>query len=129
MNNKSKVTADLKSNLLHITLVGVISAEELNTLFTEIRFCVADLQPGFNVINDMTQCRVGHLRGLGTYIKIREYLVSKQVGNVLRVVNQEQVVFNQISRAIDKLNHSSPTYVATLDEARAKLAMLAASVE
>lgn len=99
---QSKVTADLKKNRLIITLVGVISVEGLQEVYTEIRFCVADLKPGFCVINDMTQCRVGQLAALGTFGKVREYLNSHDVGTVIRVVKKKQIVFNQISRVIDK---------------------------
>ncbi len=70
----------------------------------------------------MTQCRVGYLSGLTTFLKIKDYLRSKGVGTVIRVVNQDQLVFNQISRVVNTINHGSLIYVATLDEAKAQLA-------
>ena len=93
----------------------------MQEIFTEIRFCVADLKPGFSVINDMTQCKVGHLSELGTFSKAGDYLHSKEVGTVIRVVKKNQLVFNQISRVIDKKNFYPLIYVSTIEEAQEKL--------
>lgn len=119
--NKSKVTADLKKNRLHVTLVGMLTKKNIESLYTEVRFCVADLKPGFTVINDLTQCRVGSLGGLKTYEKVREFLCSKSVGTVVRVVRKSQVVFKQVSRIIDKSERYRPLYATTLEEAEEKL--------
>lgn len=123
--NKSKATADLRTNRLLITLVGVVSKADVDRLYTEIRFCVADLQPGFAVINDLSACRFGSLAGLGTFGKIREYLCTREVGPILRVVRKNQLVFSQLSRIIDRNQRYRPIYVTSLDEADAKLTEIA----
>lgn len=42
----------LKKNRLYLKMAGEMSKRELEKLYTEVRFCVADLQPSFNVIAD-----------------------------------------------------------------------------
>lgn len=51
-NQGSKVSADLKRNRLIITVSATASQKEAKKIYTDIRFCVADLQPGFDVITD-----------------------------------------------------------------------------
>jgi hypothetical protein len=38
-----KVKADLKRNILYISLLGDTSKKVLEKVYTEVRFCVADL--------------------------------------------------------------------------------------
>ena len=125
MKAKSKVSADLKQNLLQIILVGSLTKGDLQAIYTDIRFCVADLKPGFNVVNDFSQCKVGHLSGLGTFKRIREYLVNSGVGTVIRVAEKRQLVFHQISKIVDRSSTYKIIYVATSEEAQRTLAGLA----
>lgn len=122
VRKKTKVSADLKQNRLHVTLIGVLSKKAMEEIFTEIRFCVADLKPGFAVINDLTQCRIAHLRGVGTFAKIREYLCAKDVGTVVRIVRKKQLVFKQITRVMDSGSLYRSIYAETLEEAQQMLA-------
>jgi hypothetical protein len=65
-----KVTADRGKNRLYIKLSGKISKDEMNKLYTDVRFSVADLQPGFGVISDFTECSLAHLAGVSTFKKM-----------------------------------------------------------
>jgi hypothetical protein len=120
----SKVSADLKKNRLSIILIGVLSTKGMEGIYTEIRFCVADLKPGFEVMTDLTQCKIAHLGGLGTFGKIKEFLSAKEVGPVIRIVKKNQLVFNQISRVADMTSKYRPHYVSTLAEAEKLFAQL-----
>lgn len=120
MNNLkriSTVSVNMKKNRLYISLQGIISKKEVERLYTDIRFCVNDLGPGFTVITDLTHCRIGHLSGVGTYKKIMNYLIEKQVGQIVRVVGQARVIYLQMLKLSDKLQNYKPEYVATLEEA------------
>lgn len=125
MRTKSKISADLKQNLLRIILVGSLTKADLQEIYTEIRFCVADLKPGFNVVNDFTQCKIGHLAGLGTFKRIREHLVNNGVGTVIRVAEKRQLVFHQISKIVDRISTYEIIYATTPEEAEKTLAGLA----
>ena len=83
---KSKVKADIKRNRLYITLPSIANKVEIEKIYTDVRFSVADLQPGFDVITDLTQCTVGHLNGLSTLRKIMDFLVTNEMGRVIRIV-------------------------------------------
>lgn len=122
MEKKSKVTADLKKNRLRITLIGTITVKDLREIYTDIRFCVADLKPGFDVITDFTQCKVGHLAGLSTFAKIREYLRENSAGTVVRIIGKKQLIFHQLIKIAAKSNTYPVIYVKTMEEAEAVLA-------
>jgi len=98
-----------------------MSTRELQKLYTDIRFCVADLLPGFAVITDLTQCRIGHLSAIGTYRKIMQFLMEKKVGQVIRVIGEAKVIYLQMLKLSDKIQHYQPIYVVTVEEAEALL--------
>ncbi len=81
---QSKVTADLKRNRLNITLPTTASQKEVEQIYTDIRFCIADLKPGFCVVTDYSNCTFAHLSAISPMRQIMDYLVSKQPGNIIR---------------------------------------------
>lgn len=113
----STVTANIKKKRLYITLKGIIPKKEADRLYTDIRFCVSDLEPGFAVITDLTQCRIGHLNAISTARKIMQFLLEKKVGKVIRIIGQGKVIYLQMLKLSDKMNGYEPKYVATLEEA------------
>jgi len=116
-NQGSKVTADLKKNRLIITVSATASTKEAKKIYTDIRFCVADLQPGFDVITDFSGCTLAHLSAIATMRQIMEYLIAKQPGNIIRVVGKSSLVFKQLLQFINKFQSYKPIYVNTLEEA------------
>lgn len=120
----SKVRADVKRNRLYITLSDAIQKKEMENIYTDIRFCVADLRPGFSVITDLTRAKIGHLIGMSTFIKIMEYLNVNKVGRVVRVVGKAKVILQQMTRITDFVKDYKPFYVSTLEEAEAMLSEL-----
>ncbi|MEE4243445.1 MAG: hypothetical protein V2I36_18440 [Desulfopila sp.] len=114
---RSKVTADLKKNRLVILLVGTIRKADLESIYTDIRFCVRDLQPGFDVITDMRESKIGYLSGAMTFLKIQEFLQSSKVGRIVRVTGPSRIFLQQIQRVTQSKNGYKPVYVDTLEEA------------
>ena len=51
---KAKVKTDIKKNRIYITLPSTIVKKDLEKIYSDIRFGVADLKPGFDVITDLT---------------------------------------------------------------------------
>jgi hypothetical protein len=117
----SKVTADLKKNRLMITIGSTATKAELNKIYTDIRFCVADLKPGFDVVTDLTRCTIGHLSAIATFKKIMDYLVTNRVGRVVRIMGGANVVFRQLFGVASRFCSYKPIYVSSLDEAEAAL--------
>jgi hypothetical protein len=118
---RSQVKAEIAKNRLYIILKGTVSAKELESIYTDIRFCIADLKSGFSVITDLTEGKIGHLSGIMTFKKIADYLVSQKVGTVVRVVGKPSVLSNQISRLTEIVQGYRPIYVATMEEAEEAL--------
>ncbi len=112
----STVSANIKRNRLDIVLRGAISKREAERIYTDIRFCSSDLEPGFVVITDLTEARFGHLTAIGIFRKISDFLVEKQVGPVIRVVGQASIIFRQIARLSSETSYK-PQYVKTREEA------------
>lgn len=114
---KSQVSADVKKNRLYITISVDPRREELEKVYTDVRFCVADLQPGFAVITDLRQCAIAHLNGLGIFRKIMKYLVTHHVGEVVRVVGKTSVLIKQLVRFTTVFPGYKVAYVGSLEEA------------
>ncbi len=119
---RAKVRADVKRNRLYITLSCDPNKNVLAKLYTDVRFCVADLKPGFDVITDLSLCTIGHLDGISTLRKIMNYLVANQAGEIVRILGKKSLLFKQFIKLTTKFQGYSVAYVATLDEAENKLA-------
>ena len=113
----SKVTVDLKNNRLLIVLRGDIHKKELERIYTDVRFCVEDLQPGFDVITDMRDSNIGYLAGAAIFKKIMDFLIFKKVGRVVRIKGKSRIILQQLSRLTKALNGYEPIYVASSEEA------------
>lgn len=122
---KTTVTANIKKNRLYFTIVGRLTKKELDSLYTDVRFCVADLQPGFDVITDLSKCTLTSLAGLPTFLKIAHYLISSQVGHVVRVINDNSLLFRQALNFAAKFQGYETTNVTTMEEAEETLNLAA----
>lgn len=118
---KSKVKADIKKNCLYITLPSAANKSELEKIYTDVRFCVADLKPGFDVITDLSQCTIGHLNGISTLRKIMDYLVIKEVGRVVRIAGDMSIILKQLLGIASRFQCYKAIYVTTLEEAEKEL--------
>lgn len=119
--SKAKVRTDLKKNRLYITLPTSVNIKELEYIYSEIRFGVADLQPGFDVVTDLSNCSIGHLSAVPILWKITSYLTAHQVGRVVRVVGNMSLVLKQLIAISMKFQCYKPVYVLTLEEAEEEL--------
>lgn len=118
----NKVTSDISKNRLYIKLSGTIRKKELGAIYTDVRFCVADLQPEFDVITDLRACRLGHLSAIPEFKRIVQYLVNKKVRKTIRVVGRTSLILKQVSRITKGITGYKPIYVSTIEEAEERLA-------
>lgn len=116
-DNFMKVRADLNKNRLYCTIGGSVSTEDLKKFYTEVRFAVADLQPGFDVITDLSSIKLGHLAALPTFRKVIHYLASSQPGAVVRVMPKRNTFYRQAMNYASRSQGYVPLYVDTLEEA------------
>lgn len=117
----SRAVADISKNRLYITIAGKLSKKELDNLYTDIRFCVADLKSGFDVITDISECTLAALSGIPTFKKITNHLITNRVGKVVRVINKDKIIFKQILNMAARMQGYRANYVSTLDEAEIEL--------
>lgn len=113
--------ADISRNRLLITIAGAVDKAELDRLYTDVRFCVADLKPGFDVITDLTQATLGHLSALPTFRKIMAYLASNGVRDVVRVMNPDNLIHRQILNHAARVPGYKAMYVTSREEAEGLL--------
>jgi hypothetical protein len=121
---KSTVSASIKDNRLIITLAGSISVKEAERIYTDTRFAVADLQPGFVVITDLSHSRIGHLSAIGTFRKIMTFLKEKEVGLVFRIIGKGKIIYLQMLQLATPDSSYKPIYVSSMEEAKAHLEKL-----
>lgn len=116
------VTADIKKNRLSITIACDINKKVLEKVYTDVRFCVADLKPGFDVVTDLSKCTIGHLNGIPILRKIMAYITAREPGSVIRIIGKTSLVFKQLINFTSRFHSYKPVYVASLEEAEERLA-------
>jgi len=79
------------------------------------------LQPGFSLINDLTECKLCHITGIATYKKISNFLVANGVRDVVRIINSDSLVIKQFLNFASRYTEYIPIYVHTLQEAEEQL--------
>lgn len=115
------IHADSDKNCLYITLSGVVCGQQATEAKTAIVELVAGLQPGFAVINDISQAECGYLSTLPLLQEIITLLIEKKVGRVIRVVDRSSVIFQQMTQATKELGEYPVEWVGSLEEAEALL--------
>ena len=119
---KSYARADVAQNRLHIKVAKKLTKKDLESLYTDIRFCVADLSPGFSVITDLSECTVAALSGLPSFRRISNFIIEKQVGVVVRVMNPKSILFQQFVNLTSRMQGYSTINVFSHEEAEIELA-------
>lgn len=120
-DSTAKATANIKKNRLYVTIAGNVDAKALEKLYTDIRFGVADLKPGFEVISDISQCNLIYISGFPVYKKIIDYLISQQLGEIVRIIRNDNISFRQMINFTDKIHCYRSIYAESKDEAEQKL--------
>jgi hypothetical protein len=120
----AKADANIKKNRLHVTIAGNVDVKSLEKLYTDVRFCVADLKEGFEVISDISQCNLIYISGMPVYKKIIDYLIANKVGAIVRIIKNDNVSFRQIVNFSEKIHCYRSIYAENKAEAERKLEQL-----
>ena len=118
-----KTRVDISKNRLYLTITGKAVKKELDTLYTDVRFCVADLRSGFDVVTDLSGCTLVHLSAISTFRKIMNFLITKEVGTIVRVIDGNSLAFKQMLNLSARICGYKPLYASSLEEAEKKLAV------
>jgi len=121
--NKPEVKAitDIARNKLQLKISGDVDTKSLEKLYTDIRFCVCDIKPGFDVIVDTSQCNLLYVTSLPVYKKIIDYLISKKVGQVVRIAKNNSIIRKQFINFTNKIQCYKASYAQDAEEAEKKL--------
>ncbi len=121
ITKKSKVVTDIESNKMTLSFSGTITKKDLDHLYTDVRFGVSDLQPGFNVISDFSKCKLMYLNGLGSFRKIFNFILTNNSGELVRVLQSNRLIHKQLLNLALRMQGYKPIYAPTIEEAEAKL--------
>ena len=116
-----KVKVDFAKNRLYLKMSGEMSKKDLEKLYTDVRFSVADLQPGFTVIADYSESSLIKLSGISTYRRLMNYLIKSSVGEVVRVVEDKSILSKQVKNLSSRICSYKAIYSNKLTEADAIL--------
>lgn len=116
------VKADVIENRLYFKLSGDFAEEELDKLYTDVIFLVADLMPGYDLIADFSECDIGQMEGKALK-KISNYLITNGLGEVVRVIDGKSLLYDQVT-SLSAVSSSGviPVYAKTPEEAKEQLA-------
>ena len=114
------VKADVIENRLYFKLSGDFAKEELDKLYTEVTFLVADLTQGYDVVEDFSDCDIDNIKGQ-SFRKISNYLVTNGLGEVVRVIGGNSLLYDQAKRIPSVSSGIVPVYAKTHKEAKDKL--------
>lgn len=112
-----KVKANIEKNRLTITLSGFISADEAATVKESIVSESIKLTKGFDVINDISNFRLGQDQAGLVLKEIIKYLISQGVNKVVRVVGASQTGLIQFANHTGELSTYPVKYVPTIKDA------------
>ncbi len=114
----SKIVVNVARNRLNVRISGNVCTKSLEELYTEIRFCVGDLKPGFDVIEDSSQCNLLYVASLSIYKKIIDYLITQKVGRVIRIISDESLFRKQFTSFASKVQCYRTMYAQNIEEAK-----------
>ncbi|MBD3345658.1 MAG: hypothetical protein GF401_11410 [Chitinivibrionales bacterium] len=121
MKPEYSVTADVNKNRLYIVLRYTITKDIAERVADMIVKESIKLKPHFGVITDMTGLKFGHISAGFILKNAMEFLHSRNVGTVVRVVGGSKVGLIQFARLTQGFTGYKPVYVPTMQEAEKKL--------
>lgn len=113
----SHISADSETNILTVTLTGKVTNSELDFVHDNLKDSISQLNPGFSLISDYTQCQVIYLSGLHSFYKIVNHMVESGANEIIRVVQSGKIIHKQIVNLTKRIQCYQPRYVPTIRDA------------
>jgi len=114
---RCKAAIDIEKNRLIITMAGHVDEKSITKLCVDVRSCVTELKQGFEVINDLSQCSFIHLTGLTIYKKMIDHIIFNRAGEMIRIIDDNNISSKQVKRLSEKINCYKPIYAKNHKEA------------
>ncbi|MBM9515108.1 PilZ domain-containing protein [Desulfogranum marinum] len=119
--SKIRARADIDKNRLHLNFNGIVTKKKMEELYTDLRFCVPDLSPGFDLVSDYSECKLLQLHSIPTLKKIIGYLIENGLSETVRIIKKDHISYNQILNLNVRVQGYIPIYASSQDEADNKL--------
>ena len=115
------IRKDTKNNRLYITLHEIISFEEAQKVKEQLFKDIEDLQPGFDVINDISKLVNADEKAAKFIEEVDKYFVIKKVKKIIRVVGPSKTGLMLFAKYSPQIESIDIKYVPTLKEAEEML--------
>jgi hypothetical protein len=112
-----KIKNDIEKNRLYITLSGIFPVSEAKKAKECIQNEIDELQPNFDVINDISQFIHGQEEGGKILQEIMLLLIDKKVNKIVRIVGPSKTGLIQFANYTLPIESYNLKYVPTLKEA------------
>ncbi len=117
-----KITANQIKNRLYMQLKGFMEDDEMHTAAEVLIAEVKKLKPGFDVINDISECKPTTQQGSMEIARCQKYVVEHGVRHVMRVLGTNAITRMQFSRTSKNAGSEAVTEeVISFEEAEKRL--------
>jgi hypothetical protein len=117
---KHGVSVDQAKNRLYIILDGFFTDADVQKVSVAVYGAINSLQPGFDMVTDVTTCRPATPAGSTEIEKTQQYAIDKGARRFVRVVSERILIQMQINRGAAKAGIKA-NYVKSIAEANALL--------
>jgi len=114
-----EVRANTVKNRLYLTLDGKMDEDEANEAATEATAAVEELDPGFDIVNDMSGFQPVSQEAAERIGEAKEIMEVNDVGTVVRVVGDSSIGKMQFDR-VGETDYETMT-AESVEEAESKL--------
>ena len=108
---------DTNNNRLYVTISGVVSLEEAEEIKEKMIKETEGIEPGFDVVNNLSKYIQGDERAGIILQDIVNYFVAKGVNRIIRVVGTSKTGLVQFAKFTQEIDGLNIHYFPTLEEA------------
>jgi hypothetical protein len=121
MSNKVDIRADVMKNRLYLILGGFFEDPEMKTIADKVIAEVKKLKPGFDIINDISQCKSASEKGILELLRAQTFIKQSGVNKVVRITG-DVITQAQFSRQGKEAGYDALT-AATISDAERVLSV------
>ncbi len=112
-----RIKTDSEKNRMILVISGYITKEEVVSIKESIAREVNSLKPGFDIINDVSNFRLGQNEAGMLLKSIISFLKEHKVSRIVRVVGASQIAVVQFATYSQGVSGYDVKYLPTMEEA------------
>jgi hypothetical protein len=114
MANKVDIRADVMKNRLYLILAGFFDDSEMTGVADKCIAEVKKLKPGFDIINDISQCKSASDKGILELMRAQTFIKQSGVNKVVRITG-DIITQAQFSRQGKEAGYDALTAASIAD--------------